>query len=58
MDLKKTLNSYLQFIPDNPLDVGTGSYPLPTDPVKNTQSNSIIHWRTYLEKKFPKYNWY
>ena len=55
---KTTLNSYLWLIPDNPRDVGTGSYPAPTDPVKNTKSNSIIHWRTYLEKEFPTYNWH
>ena len=57
-DFKKILNSYLRLIPDNPRDVGTGSYPAPTDIVKNTRSNSIIHWRVYLERKFPNFDWH
>ena len=54
---KTVLNSYLSVVPNNPRDVGSGSYSLPTDPNKHTKSNSLIHWRTYLEKKFPKYRW-
>ena len=54
---KTVLNSYLSVVPDNPRDVGSGHYPLPTDPIKHTPSNSLIHWRTYLERMFPKNRW-
>ena len=54
---KTILNTYLSEVPDQPRDAGSGYYPLPTDPIKHTPSNSLIHWRQYLEKMFPKYNW-
>ena len=54
---KTVLNTFLSVVPDQPRDAGSGYYPLVTDPTKHTPSNSLIHWRQYLEKMFPKYNW-
>ena len=55
---KTILNSYLSVVPDQPRDSGSGYYPLPTDPVKHTQSNSLIHWRQYLARIYPGYRWH
>ena len=54
---KTILNTFLSVVPDQPRDAGSGYYPLVTDPIKHTPSNNLIHWRQYLEKMFPKYNW-
>ena len=54
---KAILNKYLFVVLDKPRDAGSGYYPLLTDPIKHTQSNSLLHWRQYLEKMFPSYNW-
>ena len=54
---KKKLNKYLRWMPDHPRDPSSGFFPQAYDPVKQTSSNSIVHWRALMEREFPTYNW-
>ena len=49
---KRTLGNYLQAIPDLPRDPGGGWMPDPTDQ-SGYSSNSLHHWRPFLQKNYP-----
>ena len=49
---KRTLGNYLNAIPDLPRDPSRGWMPDPTDH-QGRSSNSLHHWRPYLQKNFP-----
>ena len=53
---KSILGSYLRLVPDKPRDNPGGWFP---NPVNETgqYSNSLTHWRPWLQKKCPYYNW-
>ena len=49
---KRTLGHYLKAIPDLPRDPAGGWWPDPTDH-QGRNSNSLHHWRPYLQKNHP-----
>ena len=53
---KAILGSYLRLVPDKPRDNQGGWFP---NPVNETgqHSNSLIHWRPWLQKGCPYYSW-
>ena len=54
---KVTLGNYLNKVPDRPRDVSSGWMPAAVDQVTGHNSNSIIHWRIFLNKTNPEYEW-
>ena len=53
---KAILGSYLRLVPDKPRDNQGGWFP---NPVNETgqHSNSLTHWRPWLQKRCPYYSW-
>ena len=58
LGFKNTLTEYLSLVPDHPRTIRTGYMPAPTDTNSQCKSNSLLHWRTYLERSCPKYKWH
>ena len=54
---KVTLRNYLDKVPDRPRDVSSGWMQAAVDQVTGSNSNSIIHWRIFLNKTNPEYEW-
>ena len=54
---KAVLDDYLSKVPDQPRDLVNGFLPAATDPNTGQISNSIEHWRKFLQKSNPEYNW-
>ena len=54
---KNRLNKFLRWMPDHPRDQSSGCFPQAYDGIKQTPSNSIIHWRFLMEREYPKYCW-
>ena len=54
---KSRLNRFLRWVPDHPRDPGSGYYPEAYDSVRQSPSNSIIHWRILMERQYPDYQW-
>ena len=54
---KNRLNRFLRWMPDHPRDPGSGCYPQAYDSVKQSPSNSIVHWRILMEREYPGYPW-
>ena len=50
---KRSLGAYLQCIPDLPRDQAGGWMPDPKDS-KDRHSNSLYHWRPYIQRNFPQ----
>ena len=50
---KRSLGAYLQCIPDLPRDQAGGSMPDPKDS-RDRHSNSLYHWRPYIQRNFPQ----
>ena len=57
-EFKSILGDYLNRVPDRPRDLVNGLMPEPVDSVSGQNSNSLVHWRIYLEKSYPEYKWY
>ena len=55
LSFKTVLNAYLRRVPNQPRDINTGWMPAATNQTNHTKSNSLIHWRTYLERNVPNF---
>ena len=55
LGFKNTLTTYLQKVPDHPRSYHTGYMPAATDQTAHCKSNSLVHWRTFLERHSPNY---
>ena len=53
---KSLLGQYLRLVPDKPRDNPGGWFPNPVNEMGQF-SNSLAHWRPWLQKKCPYYNW-
>ena len=58
LGFKNTLTEYLKLVPDHPRSHHTGYMPAATDITTQCKSNSLVHWRAFLEKHSPKYTWH
>ena len=55
--LKQHLQIYLSDVPDMPRGKIGLNLPLAVIPGSGIRSNSLTHWRNFLEKEWPKYPW-
>ena len=53
---KSILGSYLRLVPDKPRDNQGGWFPNPVNEVGQF-SNSLTHWRPWLQRSCPYYGW-
>ena len=53
---KGVLGRYLKLVPDKPRDLSGGWMPNPTNSA-GIHSNSLVHWRHFLQHINPYYNW-
>ena len=53
---KSILGSYLRLVPDKPRDNQGGWFPNPVNEA-GQHSNSLTHWRPWLQKRCPYYSW-
>ena len=58
LGFKNILTSYIKKVPDKQRSQHTGIMPAATDQVAHIKSNSLVHWRTFLEKHSPNYQWH
>ena len=56
--LKQHLQIYLSEVPDQPWEKSGLNLPQRIIPVSVIRTNSLVHWRTFLEKKWEIYPWY
>ena len=54
---KHVLNKYLDIGPDRPRDMASGWWLAPTNQRIGTNSNSVTHCRSYLQKIISEYEW-
>lgn len=54
---KFVLSKYLDIYTGRSRDMVSRKWPVPSDLVTGSQSKSLIHWRTYLQKNHPDYEW-
>ena len=55
--LKQHLQIYLSDVPDMPRGKSGLNLPQAVIPGSGIRSNSLTHWRNFLEKEWPNYPW-
>ena len=53
---KAVLRTYLNVVPDMPRDLSAEWYPNPLD-ANGHHSNSLVHWRMFLNQTNQEYEW-
>lgn len=54
---KSMLDTYLELVPDQPRDLVGGHLPAAVDINTGVNSNSLVHWRSFLQSRNPQYTW-